>query len=199
MDCTSDESEVIRAVAGDSSISAQARLMFQVQNGLCWNGEPTDTDQEREMNPDTDYVRRTKSYSTIIKSLNINAFQETCPLPELIAPCLCVTYQTGRMTVLCDDKQLGDEEIDRVLGVFLSQHKPLSTLMLRNNSLTRVPRRIRCLSQSVTTIYLDRNLIEEVKEGSFNFIETLQVLDLSNNQIKKMEEGAIRGNIFQTI
>lgn len=137
--------------------------------------------------------------SLMIKSLNVYPIlKEICPDAKSIEPCVCEMNDFGATSLLCDNHGLDDRMVDRILDAYRNSTMrmrivtPLTMLVLSNNQLTRIPKRIHYLPH-LTTISLKNNLITTLEDGSFKFTQMLRYLDLSNNEITTIESGAIRG------
>ena len=111
-------------------------------------------------------------------------------------PCECTDWGDGNIRLDCDDKNLGNAKVSRILKDFLSDPvaAKLRSLWLANNQLTRVPPEIANLIH-LQHVDLAYNMIHTIHKGDFNFGPKASggSLDLRYNELSHIEEGAFQG------
>ena len=146
------------------------------------------------------------SDGTIISTTNLTPIICKCPTYALdIAPCLCVptTDKSSGTTVTlkCDPSINGDSRINiddvTMAGVIgnVSASTPLDTINLSSNQLTQVPASLTQYTQLVS-VSLASNNITFVDVNQLNLTASVQLIDLSSNQITNVAAGVFPSIFF---
>ena len=110
-----------------------------------------------------------------------------------IAPCVCGAASDGSQTlgIDCANKGLDDSAMEKIIKN-IPATTPLSALNLQNNSLTRIPANLPQFTQ-LQTLIVSKNNVTAVNENEVTLTANVTNLDLSNNQITKIEAKSLPG------
>ena len=129
-------------------------------------------------------------------TVNTNQLNGCSKPASYYQPCECTDWGDGNIKLNCDDKNIGDAKVSRILKDFLADPvaAKLRSLWLANNQLTRVPPEISKLIH-LEHIDLAYNNIHTIRKGEISFGPAGGSLDIRYNQLSHIEDRAFQGRL----
>jgi len=128
--------------------------------------------------------------------------KSACHCEGLQSHGIMMNADTKEMSVRlsCFNDTLGDEETNKMIKALLlssGNHTDpignmLTTIQLDRIQLNRIPDSLPLFNR-LENVYIRNNNIQSIGTGTFKFASTLRRLDLSSNELSRIEPGAFQG------